>query len=103
MLGCSHLVCFLYFHHLLVHLLGTLSDVLLGVALLDRDVTARLANLRQHHRGDPELESLSTFKLGAHHQGVEAALGDEEQLSLLEFSLADSLSIYDWCSYVTFC
>ena len=58
-----------------------MSDCLLiTLARLHRDITARLANLWQHIGRNPVLELHGSRKLGAEHQSIETALVDEDHL-----------------------
>ena len=62
------------------NLFGIANHLLLALPLIHRDITARLANLRQHHRGNPILEHQSRWQLGPQHQGIESALVNEDHL-----------------------
>ena len=62
------------------NLLGIANRLLLALPLLHRDITARLANLRQHHRGNPILEFHRRSQFRTEHQSIEAALVDEDHL-----------------------
>ena len=59
-----------------------MSDCLLiAFARLNRDITARLANLWQHLGSNPVFELHRRRKLGAEHQSIESALIDEKKLA----------------------
>ena len=60
-----------------------LAQLLLGVTLVHRNITARLAYLGQHHGGNPEFESLGTFLFGTEDEGVESILIHEDHQSVL--------------------
>ena len=62
------------------NLFGTANYLLLALPFIHRDITARLANLRQHHRGNPILKHHCRWQFGTQHQGIEAALVNEDHL-----------------------
>ena len=72
------------------HFLGTAADVLVSVALMERNEAASLANLRQHHSSNPMLELLGGVEFRAEYQGIETALRNEEYTAILHHRLATS-------------
>ena len=63
------------------NLFGMSNRLLITLALLYRNITARLANLRQHLGSNPVFELYRRRKLGAENQSIESALVDENHLS----------------------
>ena len=57
------------------------NRLLITLALLYRNITARLANLWQHLGSNPVFELHRRWKLGAEHQSIESALVDEKKLA----------------------
>ena len=56
------------------------DSLLFTLALLYRNITARLANLWQHLGSNPVFELHRRWKLGAENQSIESALVDEKHL-----------------------
>ena len=56
------------------------NRLLITLALLYRNITARLANLWQHLGSNPVFELHRRWKLGAENQSIESALVDEKHL-----------------------
>ena len=57
------------------------NRLLITLALLYRNITARLANLWQHLGSNPVFELHRRWKLGAENQSIESALIDEKKLA----------------------
>ena len=57
------------------------NRLLITLALLYRNITARLANLWQHLGSNPVFELHRRWKLGAENQSIESALVDEKKLA----------------------
>ena len=56
------------------------NRLLITLALLNRNITARLANLWQHLGSNPVLKLHRRRKLGPEHQSIESALVNEKHL-----------------------
>ena len=68
------------------------NRLLITLALLYRNITARLANLWQHLGSNPVLELHRRRKLGAEHQSIESTLVDEKHL--LESFCSNSILLF---------
>ena len=90
------------------------NRLLITLALLNRNITARLANLRKHIRSKTVLELHGSRKFGAKHQGIESALVDEDhQLGAFRWgsiftqttrkfdAVFHSVKCVNWLSYST--